>query len=45
MKTAGYQLASLAVLKDNHALKLNLAVGFMVIDKLEQEYLMICELA
>ncbi|MBC3887402.1 GNAT family N-acetyltransferase [Acetobacterium paludosum] len=45
LKIAGYRRASLAVQKDNYALKMYQTVGFRVIDELEQEYLMICQLA
>lgn len=45
LKNQGYQQASLAVQKDNYALTMYQAVGFSVIDELEQEYLMICQLA
>lgn len=41
----GYRQVSLAVQKDNYALKMYQAVGFFVIDELEQEYLMICQLS
>lgn len=40
----GYRQTSLAVQKDNYALKMYQAVGFVVIDELDQEYLMICQL-
>jgi len=45
LKTMGYPQASLAVQKDNYALKMYQAVGFSVIAELEQEYLMICHLS
>ena len=44
LKEKGYQQASLAVQKENYALKMYQAVGFVVIDELDQEYLMICQL-
>lgn len=45
LKTKGYRQVSLAVQKDNYALSMYQAVGFSVIDELDQEYLMICLLA
>ncbi len=45
LTTKGYRQVSLAVQKDNYALKMYQAVGFFVIDELEQEYLMICQLS
>ena len=45
LKTKGYRQVSLAVQKDNYALSMYQAVGFSVIDELDQEYLMICQLA
>jgi len=45
LKTVGHRQASLAVQKDNYALAMYQAVGFSVIDELDQEYLMICRLA
>lgn len=44
LKTKGYRQVSLAVQKDNYALSMYQAVGFSVIDELDQEYLMICQL-
>ena len=40
----GYKQTSLAVQKDNYALKMYKDVGFEIIEELEQEYLMICKL-
>lgn len=45
LKEKGYQQASLAVQKDNYALRMYQAVGFVVIDELDQEYLMIYQLS
>ncbi|VUZ23506.1 Mycothiol acetyltransferase [Acetobacterium wieringae] len=44
LSAKGYRQASLAVQKDNYALRMYQAVGFVVIDELDQEYLMICQL-
>ena len=44
LKKKGYRQVSLAVQKDNYALRMYQAVGFSVIDELDQEYLMICQL-
>lgn len=44
LKKKGYRQASLAVQKDNYALRMYQAVGFTVLDELDQEYLMICQL-
>ena len=41
LKQAGYSKASLAVQKDNYALKMYLNVGFQVIDQNEEEYIMV----
>ena len=38
---AGYSNASLAVQKDNYAFKVYLNVGFQIIDKNEEEYIMV----
>ena len=40
LKEAGYKKASLAVQKDNYALKMYLSVGFQIIDENEEEYIM-----
>ncbi|WP_373481855.1 N-acetyltransferase family protein [Acetobacterium sp.] len=44
LTSKGYRQVSLVVQKDNYALSMYLAVGFCVIDELDQEYLMICQL-
>lgn len=44
LKNKGYEKASLAVQKDNYAIKMYQSVGFQVIDELEEEFLMICHL-
>lgn len=43
LKIKGYRKVSLAVQKDNYALSMYQAVGFSVVDELDQEYLMICQ--
>lgn len=43
LKNCGYKKTSLAVQKDNYAVKMYEAVGFEIIEELEQEYLMIYE--
>jgi ribosomal protein S18 acetylase RimI-like enzyme len=45
LKNTGYKKASLAVQKDNYAVKMYQAVGFEIIDELEEEFLMVCELS
>lgn len=44
LKSSGYVQVSLAVQKDNYALRMYQAVGFSIIEELEQEYLMLCQL-
>lgn len=41
LKTKGYHQTSLAVQKDNYALKMYKDVGFKIIDELEEEFLML----
>lgn len=41
LKDAGYRKTSLAVQKDNYALKMYLSVGFQIIDENEEEYIMV----
>lgn len=41
LKQQGYQRASLAVQKDNYAVKMYQKVGFRIVDENEQEYIMI----
>ena len=40
----GYRKTSLAVQKNNYAVKLYKKVGFRIIDESEQEYIMVCDL-
>lgn len=44
LKTYGYQKASLSVQKNNYALKMYLNVGFKIIDKNDEEYIMVAYL-
>ncbi len=44
LKEKGYKKTSLAVQKDNYALKLYQKVGFRIVGENEQEYIMICDL-
>ncbi len=44
LKAKGYEKTSLAVQKDNYAVKMYLAVGFSIIDELDEEYLMVYDL-
>lgn len=44
LKDKGYKRTSLAVQKDNYAVKMYKKVGFKIIDENEQEYIMICDL-
>lgn len=41
LKEKGYLKASLAVQKDNYALKMYLKIGFKIVDENEEEYIMI----
>lgn len=41
LKQAGYSKASLAVQKDNYALKMYLHIGFKIIDENKEEYIMV----
>lgn len=43
LKDFGYTQTSLAVQKDNYALKLYQSVGFKIIAESEQDYLMLCK--
>ncbi len=45
LKSSGYSKASLAVQKDNYAVKMYRQVGFEIRDENEQEYIMICNLS
>lgn len=40
-KLLGYVKVSLAVQKDNYALKMYLSVGFQIIDENQEEYIMV----
>lgn len=44
LKTEGYKRASLAVQKENYAVKMYKAVGFRIVGENEQEYIMACDL-
>ena len=44
LKNKGYKKTSLAVQKDNYAVKMYKNVGFRIVDENEQEYIMICGL-
>lgn len=45
LKDKGYAKASLAVQKDNYALKLYQNVGFHIVNENEEEYIMVCNLS
>ncbi len=44
LKASGYKQASLAVQKQNYAVKMYKKVGFMIVDENEEEYIMVCRL-
>jgi ribosomal protein S18 acetylase RimI-like enzyme len=44
LKERGYKRASLAVQKDNYAVRMYKKVGFKIFKESEEEYLMICDL-
>ena len=44
LKTQGYKKASLAVQKENYAVKMYEKAGFKTVNENEEEYIMICEL-
>ena len=44
LKKQGYKRASLAVQKENYAVRMYEKVGFRTVDENEEEYIMICEL-
>lgn len=44
LRGKGYSQASLAVQKDNYALKMYLNAGFQIADENEEEYIMVCRL-
>ena len=41
LKNAGYEKCSLAVQKENYAVKLYKKVGFEIVDENEEEYIMV----
>lgn len=43
LKIAGYKQASLAVQKENYAVKMYKNVGFITVDENDEEYIMLCE--
>lgn len=44
LKSKGYKQASLAVQKDNYAVKMYQSVGFRAVKETDEEYIMICNL-
>ena len=44
LKARGYEKTSLAVQKENYAVKMYKNVGFEIVDENEEEYIMVCEL-
>ena len=44
LKSCGYRKASLAVQKQNYAVKMYKNVGFEIADENEEEYIMVCQL-
>ena len=44
LKCQGYERASLAVQKENYAVRMYQNVGFKTVDENEEEYIMVCEL-
>lgn len=44
LKEKGYRQASLAVQKDNYAVKMYKSVGFAIADENREEYIMLCKL-
>lgn len=44
LRTEGYKRASLAVQKENYAVKMYKNVGFEIVGENEQEYIMVCDL-
>lgn len=44
LQEKGYRKASLAVQKENYALKMYLKVGFKILDENKEEYIMVCYL-
>ncbi len=44
LKYRGYKRVSLAVQKENYAVKMYKRVGFIIVDENSEEYIMVCEL-
>lgn len=44
LKQRGYKQTSLAVQKENYAVKMYRRVGFEIVDENEEEYIMVCQL-
>jgi ribosomal protein S18 acetylase RimI-like enzyme len=44
LKKQGYKQASLAVQKENYAVKMYKNAGFCIIDENDEEYIMVCRL-
>jgi len=44
LKSKGYQKTSLAVQKDNYAVKMYYKLGFYIVDDMDKEFLMVCNL-
>ena len=44
LKVCGYKQTSLAVQKQNYAVKMYKKVGFQIVDEHEEEFVMVCEL-
>ncbi len=44
LRQQGYKEASLAVQKENYAVRMYRDVGFRTVDENEEEYIMVCEL-
>ena len=44
LKKKGYKRTSLAVQKDNYAVRMYQNVGFYILKELEEEYLMVCQI-
>lgn len=44
LKWQGYERASLAVQKENHAVKMYKNIGSKIVDENAEEYIMVCEL-
>lgn len=43
LKSCGYKQSSLAVQKQNYAVKMYQKLGFQIIDENEEEYIMVCK--